>query len=629
MNLSRTWIWCLLSSGGLVFGMPELPLAPSVWPGVQAAHGLFDAEIISASFEAPREGEAKAIAGTLKIQNISRQPVAVEVVTGSNRTQNITLDRRFRQPLAINPGAALEVPVTISLSEVGPQVVYLPVNITQGGLRRGQILVGNTSLVVEADGRYRRLRFTEAFGRESSLMAFPGGRIEPNPFEPFDPDKAASLPRRVTLPRSLDLGGRPPSGPTPRWEPEPLDTPVPDLRIPADHRLDHRLDPRRAPTIQGPESLVPSSQIVSAPLDLMKRLNLSPAFVQSQQTWAQARPSLTVQGRILFQSSHGLTYPATNWWVRILDGNQELASQYIAADGGFSLTVPATIRNPRILVSAHNRWFKVTNPDNGDPYRYRIPEEDLQLLARIAGTANVGSWIIPNPLVGDVYQEGQRLWSRLFYVAGLNPLRDEVVDVSFPETRARCNGRVWSCASFDGWVSLLEIHAAPGTMAHELAHQADFAWNGRTPRAGGQHSFGVCYDATRDGMILTEGFANFLPTWALSDTAGRRSGQNYHNFRGLTGPVGNLDLETSPPEPRCGDNTAELQFSAALWDGHDLDNDGQDGVFYVHPAAQILLYAAGNQGNVAAYLTRLQSLTTPDWGKAAIERAYNQNGIRQ
>jgi len=117
---------------------------------VEAAHSYFDAEIISASFEAPREGEAKAIAGTLKIQNISRQPVAVEVVTGSNRAQNITLDRRFRQPLVINPGAALEVPVTISLSEVGPQVVYLPVNITQGGLRRGQILVGNTSLVVEA-----------------------------------------------------------------------------------------------------------------------------------------------------------------------------------------------------------------------------------------------------------------------------------------------------------------------------------------------------------------------------------------------------------------------------------------------------------------------------------------------
>jgi hypothetical protein len=621
MKFSRKWIGCLLSSGGLVFGIPELPLGPWVWPGVQAAHSYFDAEIISASFEAPREGEAKAIAGTLKIQNISRQPVAVEVVTGSNRAQNITLDRRFRQPLVINPGAALEVPVTISLSEVGPQVVYLPVNITQGGLRRGQILVGNTSLVVEADGRYRRLRFTEAFGRESSLLAFPGGRIEPNPFEPFDPDKAASLPRRVTLPRQLDVGGR-----IMDRSPElPLTPRRPDIRVPTDSLP----TPVRPPTIQGPDSLAPSSPIVSAPLDLMKRLNLSPAFVQSQQTLAQARPSLTVQGRILFESSNGLTYPATNWWVRILDGNQELASQYIAADGGFSLTVPATIRNPRILVSAHNRWFKVTNPDNGDPYRYRIPEEDLQLLARIAGTANVGSWKIPNPLVGDVYQEGQRLWSRLFYVAGLNPLRDQVVDVSFPETRARCNGRVWSCASLDGWISLLEIHAAPGTMAHELAHQADFAWNGRTPRMGGQHSFGVCYDATRDGMILTEGFANFLPTWALSDTAGRRSGQNYHNFRGLAGPVGNLDLETSPPEPRCGDNTAELQFSAALWDGHDLDNDGQDGVFYVHPAAQILLYAAGNQGNVAAYLTRLQSLTTPDWGKAAIERAYNQNGISQ
>lgn len=590
-----------------------------LWPGAQAAYGLFDAEIISASFEAPREGEAKAMVGTVKIENIATYPVSVEVVTGANPTQIITLDRRFQQPLSLNPGAAIEVPVNISLSEVGSQVISMPVRITHAGLRRGQILVGNTSVRVEADGRYRRMRFVEAFGRESALTAFPGGRIQPNPFEPFEPDKAASLPQRVTLPRSLDIGGMTTSpGPRPSITPA-----LPDIRVPSDSLP----APRRPPTIQGPESLVPSAQIASIPLDLIKRLDLGQALVQSQGLLAQSRLSLaTVQGRILFESSNGLTYPATNWWVRILDGNQELAGQYITADGSFSFTVPATIRNPRILVSAHNRWFKVTNPDNGDPYRYRIPEEALRLAP---GTTDVGSWNIPNPLVGDVYQEGQRLWSRLFYVAGLNPIRDQVVDVSFPETRARCNGRVWSCASSDGWISLLEIHASPGIIAHELAHQADYQWNGRTPRAGGQHSFGTCYDATRDGMILTEGFANFLPTWALSDTSGRRTGQNYQNFRGLTGPVGNLDLETSPPEPRCGDNTAELQFSGALWDGHDTDHDGQDGVNYVHPAAQILVYAAGNQGNVSAYLTRLQSLTTPDWGKAAIERAYNHNGVSQ
>lgn len=597
--------YSLLSSLGFALG-----LATGTWalhpPAVQAhaAHEDsthlpgFDAQIITATFQAPREGSAKNIQGQIQIKNISRKTVKITVVPIRTGFQNVSVGGEFRQGFALAPGATVQVPIQASLSTPGPQVIYVPVKISEGNLGRGQAIAAEATVIVDQGGGYRRATFTDAFGPDLPLAKFPGGPVEPNPFQVFDPDKAASLSRQVKLPSSLDMAGEPGS-----------DRPVvrPNLPRPSN------------PAINLPNFDLPGPFIkfVNGVLDPKETSTPKRELAQGSTT--------TLQGQILFRSTNGNHYPATNWLVRVMAGDRELGRQYIQGDGRFSFTIPTNTSNPRVLVSSDNRWFQVTNPSTSDPYLYGIPPEALNLSP---GTTNLGSWVITNSLVGDVYQEGQRLWSRLYYVAGLNPLRNQPVDVAFPETRARCSGNVWSCASPDGWISLLEIHAAPGVMAHELSHQADFQWNGWTPRSGGNHSFGVCYSPSdRDGMILTEGFANFLPTWALSDSAGRSSGQNYHNFRGLTGPVGNLDLETSPPEPGCGNNTAELQFSAALWDGHDTQNDGQDGIHYVHPAAQILTYAAGNRGNVSAFLDRLYSLTNPDWGKTAIENVYNQNGV--
>lgn len=191
-------------------------------------------------------------------------------------------------------------------------------------------------------------------------------------------------------------------------------------------------------------------------------------------------------------------------WIRF-NGSWRLRFSYPGYNG----------QHLRIQYIAFNRYFKPQDSD-GNTYRWIGPDR-----TGISTTHNEGHWYANchNGSVrglGEVYDEGLRMWSRLYWTGNINPLRDKPIDLIFPNTKYDCgtgSGFPWSCASKAGKIWLIPAHALRnGVTQHELAHQLNYEfWDNKLPSgAGGSHSLSNCYNG---GLALTEGFANFMPFW--------------------------------------------------------------------------------------------------------------------
>lgn len=213
-------------------------------------------------------------------------------------------------------------------------------------------------------------------------------------------------------------------------------------------------------------------------------------------------------------------------------------------------------------------------------------------------------------------------------------------EIFYPNQTYTCGGtQVWSCyQQSEARIHLyLDVDAKwpyydhvqnPFTLLHELAHsvQAEH-WNGYAI-GGTDHELVGC---TSHETAYTEGFADFLATWAWAD----RNVEQTANFG-----MFHIEDPGSGSNPVCTPDAAksnELWVAAALWDLHDHHADGADSTGAKGFGAVPALYLANPPWTTADHpqgltpaqqyeATYKKALSKPEW-KAWVDGIFEQNHL--
>ena len=318
-------------------------------------------------------------------------------------------------------------------------------------------------------------------------------------------------------------------------------------------------------------------------------------------------PVYIIRGRYStrWASDHSL-HPGFGWvaeaWTYGNGSWRKLTESWVQADGRFTLYIinvpfmPYNGEHLRIVYRAANRYFATMNKEEHvykwhDPDRYDIPPvlDVGHRWAEIDGGSASG--------LGEVYHAAYVTWSRLYWLGGINPIRDEPIRFYYPNTWETCGVRTtpWSCASPDGRLWIIPEHADRAfATSHELGHQLNYEyWNDKLPaNSGGSHSTAGCFP-NRLGMVLTEAFADFVAAWV-----------GYPSRYVAEGPLTGYPWDTSFAienhlgQPYCyfgWDN--EGWVARTFWDLHDTRSDGDDLLFFTKMGAVIGIYLSHGVAN--------------------------------
>ena len=285
----------------------------------------------------------------------------------------------------------------------------------------------------------------------------------------------------------------------------------------------------------------------------------------------------TLRGQFSYKGMDGRLHPAFGWRVEALRQGSTgswsvVTSDWVEFDGSWRLNV-SNGGNYRFRYIAANRFFSPMD-ENENIYRWIGPVRNNVNVSHNEGHryANLDNSDVRG--LGEVYNEGMTLWSKLYWDGGINPIRNNTIKLYYPNTFYNCGGgrtSPWSCANTSGKIWLIPSHASRfGVTTHELAHQINYEfWNNKLPNnSGGAHNLFNCYT---EGLALTEGFANFMVFWANQDRSGQPN--NGFDFKAET-------LSTS----YCTKPTAQNEswVAAAFWDLHDTRADGKDQLWFIH-----------------------------------------------
>ena len=283
-----------------------------------------------------------------------------------------------------------------------------------------------------------------------------------------------------------------------------------------------------------------------------------------------------LRGQFSYKGMDGLLHPAFGWRVEALrqgsGGWSVVTSDWVEFDGTWRLNVLSG-GNYRFRYIAANRFFSPMD-ENENIYRWIGPVRNNVSLSHNEGHRYADLDTSDVRGLGEVYNEGMTLWSKLYWDGEINPIRKNTIKLFYPNTSYTCNSSrttPWSCANSSGKIWLIPEHASRfGVTTHELAHQINYEfWDNKMPNnSGGAHNLFNCYT---EGLALSEGFANFMVFWAHQD----RSGQPNNGF--------DFNAETLSAS-YCIKPSAQNEswVAAAFWDLHDTRADGKDQLWFIH-----------------------------------------------
>lgn len=337
-------------------------------------------------------------------------------------------------------------------------------------------------------------------------------------------------------------------------------------------------------------------------------------------------PNPAVANDTIYQAAWGWKVRAWqnlgNWW-------QQVGSSYVKSDGNWTidLAVSAIPGFPvHLEFQPANRFVQIQDA-NGVVYTWsgkvNLAPPVTNIGLRIADLTKNGD----APGIQALYTGTTAVW-RKFKKHGMNALRDEPIEITYPNTLAtgKCQtpdgmGGVipWSCSYFaDGKIWMIAAHANADVGQHEVGHSIHtFHWNGDSPAGAGiPHNAKVCYNP---GLALSEGFASFVSYWTQFD----RTVMNPQTpFRGWT-------LESLAAD-FCKGASNEAWVAAALWDMYDVPNDGvspiADTWYFNNPAAPIII-VLGNAGldSMAQYMPVINNLLGPQWTSPVVSLFWLNN----
>jgi hypothetical protein len=319
-------------------------------------------------------------------------------------------------------------------------------------------------------------------------------------------------------------------------------------------------------------------------------------------------------------------------WSDDILGWHLLASDWVQADGSWSLTVPAS--NPfflgnrlRMLYVTRTSYYDAQDID-GNRYAWRDPDQ-----LHIPTTFDAGHRYADTDGgtyngVGELVDAAMYTWSRLYWNGGINPVRSSPINLIAPNTGLACGGTSpWSCAN-GGNIWLIAAHAAQAqVVSHELGHQVNFKfWNDNRPaNNGGSHSLNTCYPG-REGMTLFEGFADFLAGWVGYPGRNVADG-GFGSGRWALG----WDLEQRTASPSCTNGWEnEVWVARTFWDLHDTRGDGNDVLWFNNLGAVPALYLGngvasnGDYRDMRYYRTIYRNAASPGH-QTYISDIFDQN----
>jgi len=330
--------------------------------------------------------------------------------------------------------------------------------------------------------------------------------------------------------------------------------------------------------------------------------------------------NVSASGKFSYKDLNNHLQPAFGWkvraWRKKNSGWKKVAEDWVQSSGNWSLSFPQSSKKLKFQYVAFNRFFKPLDPNN-KTYKWVGPMHNSVSLNH-----NEGHWFAKTASgnargLGEIYDEGMVLWSKLYWSGGINPLRGSAIKVYFPNTNYNCGDpskTAWSCASTSGKIWLIPSHAARfGVMTHELGHQINYEfWNNqRPPNSGGAHSLGSCYTP---GLAMMEGFANFLVFWA-------------HSARSAD-PNSGFDFRVEAPNFACSTlNKNESWVAANFWDLHDTRFDGADNLWFVHQGAVPKIYLTAGKKNSMAHFHSLYRSKANSGHRNIIDDIFAQNNI--
>lgn len=534
-------------------------LAVVAQPSTQAYQPL---GVITPEQEVVPEGQASKIRGTFTLENVTKYPL---IIAASPLKTQAYAFRIEEEKFRLDPGESRTIDFTGAIFQDGKWQINFDLQLlSEQGVLAGRHTVDLYFLV--KDGQYQVSNY-EALFLSSQVRDEQLG----NSFTATVDDGSI---RRAPQP---DIK-QPSMAQLLEMNPEAI------FKIPTDTQGEESTNPRLQLERTRPQ-LDPRPTIRQPVLDAPNRRLLQPLVksIQDQQRSKQLLAAGTVQaqGRFSWKGMDNLLHPAFGWRVRAWrqqGGNWEkVAEDWIESDGSWQLSFPEDEGKVKFQYIAFNRFF-TPQSSSGQTYRWVGPERNSINLNHSEGswyadTSN-GSGSVAG--LGEIYNEGMNLWSKLYWTGEINPLRSQSIEVVFPNTTYDCgsgSGNPWSCANTGGKIWLIPAHASRnGVMQHELAHQINYEyWNNSLPAgAGGAHSLGQCYNP---GLAIVEGFANFMVFWTQSarDSA----------------PSTGFDFAVENPSFACQDplNTNESWVAADLWDLHDTRADGDDNLWFIHPGA--------------------------------------------
>ncbi len=319
-------------------------------------------------------------------------------------------------------------------------------------------------------------------------------------------------------------------------------------------------------------------------------------------------------------------------WTNESGSWAKLASDWVQSDGTWSLSIPGSANFQgtllRVLYRSYNSYYK-PQTQTGDTYSWRDPD-----WLNISTTFSTGHRVADTDGnayngLGELVDSAMYMWSRLYWIGGINPVPSAALNLYFPNTWANCGGAApWSCADTSGNIWLIAAHGIQAAVVtHELSHQLNNKyWGGKRPAgSGGAHSLNTCYPA-KLGMAMREGFADFLPAWVGYPERDVASG-GFNSGRWSLG----YDVESNVAPPSCANGWEnEVWVARTFWDLHDTHTDGDDVLWFTHRGAVPLFYLNngisndGDARDMRDYEAIYKDAAT-DGHEHFIEDIFNQN----
>ena len=338
----------------------------------------------------------------------------------------------------------------------------------------------------------------------------------------------------------------------------------------------------------------------------------------------------TYKGRFVFRSitDDSVVLPASGVEVKAVLANQRcktsspLAATYADGDGNFSFAINASGPYKICYITANN-MFRIGSALSGSNDRYIWADRSRSDVP----SGRVTRRPIRHDGVFDLWHEGAFLQTSMTNV-GVDPSTSSPAPVKFPSAVGDCSGsstQPWSCAG-GGRVYIAPEHAARrGTIAHELAHRVDQKYRGWTEGSGGDHDYrNTCYPSSRDGMILTEGFANYEAARALGSRSAPSYASSYRpDIAGAS--VDNMRMESSGRNCPPALNGSESVVASTLWDFYDTNRDGSDNLWYTAPGRITYIYLNNKPRTPKALFQEVMKDCVANGNSAVCDQIFAQN----